>query len=198
MKLGRRVLGYLVRTRNYGLQYDGSLGGIVGGIRMERCPGESANPSGPVGAADSNHDVGPSLTAYAFILAGATVMWMCRLQKVAALSSTESEFYSLSSCVAMSIHVRNMMEELGASLSGPMQVLCDSRGARMLSLHIQSTARTRHIHRRWFFVSYYTRGKKVFLREVASKDNWSNILTKATGTFEFETDRFRMGIYEEK
>ena len=196
VRMARRALGYFVSTKGHGLEYDGS-GNVSGGITMEarsKNDPECVDVSRPIGASDSNHDVKPSLTAYVFMLAGAAVVWMCRLQKVSSISSSESEFYSLSSCVAMSVHLRNMVEELGFAMDGPMQILCDSRGARMLAVHARSTPRTRHIHRRWFFVSHYDKAGKIQVTQVSSDDNWSNILTKPLGVSVFQNDRSRLGV----
>ena len=125
------------------------------------------------GASDSNHDIAPSVTAYVFTLAGAAVCWMCRLQKVSSISSSESEFYSLSSCVAMSLHMRNLLIELGETDVGQIDILCDSRGARMLAVHNRSTARTRHIHRRWFFVTHYKHSGKERISDLQS--DWRQV-----------------------
>ena len=114
--------------------------------------------------------------------------------KVPSISSTESEFYSLSSCVAMSVHLRNMVEEAGFPMDGPMSIMCDSRGARMLAKHNRSTPRTRHLHRRWFFVTHYERTEKVKVEEVSSEGNWSNVLTKPLGVTAFWIDCGRLGL----
>ena len=196
-KLARRALGYLVRAATFGLVYNGNSDGISGGIQMERDDGDmSETIPQPIGASDSNHAVGPSVTAYVFIMGGAAVVWLCRLQKVSSISSSESEFYALSSCVAMSLHLRNLLEELGEVFNEPMTILCDSRGARMLAMHVQSTSRTRHIHRRWFFVTHYCKRKSVLIKQVESKKNWSNVLTKPVGMADFKFDRLRLGVVE--
>ena len=188
----------MVRSARCALTYTGEMK-VSGGIELE-APTKGTpeyiewTKSQIVGASDSNHDVAPSVTAYVFMLAGAAVCWMCRLQKVSSISSSESEFYSLSSCVAMSIHMRNMLTELGEKDVGQVDILCDSRGARMLAVHNRSTSRTRHIHRRWFFVTHYSHSGKVKITAVASDDNWSNMLTKPLAKLEFLRDRARLGM----
>ena len=196
LRMARRALGYLIATKELGLEYNGSRsssGSITNQASPEGDP-EYQHVRRPIGAADSNHDIGPSLTAYVFKLADAAINWMCRLQKVASISSSESEFYSLSSCVSMSIHIENILQEMGYNMDGPMEILCDSRGARMLAVHARSTPRTRHIHRRWFFVTYYAAAKRIAINEVSSEDNWSNILTKPLGLKTFCEDRDRLGV----
>ena len=119
------------------------------------------------------------------------------MQKVSSISSAEAEFYALSSCVAMSLHLGNVLEELSEGLTTPLRILCDSRGARMLAQHVRSTTRTRHIHRRWFFVTHYIKSKRVVIDQVPSKDNWSNVLTKPVGMADFKFDRTRLGVFAE-
>ena len=96
----------------------------------------------------------------------------------------------------MSIHMRNMMEELGEPDTGPLDILCDSRGARMLAVHNRSTPRTRHIHRRWFFVRHYKDVGKIVVTAVSSEANWSNVLTKPVAVKQFVIDRARLGVFE--
>ena len=58
------------------------------------------------------------ILAYVFMLCGAAVDWLCRLQSSTSLSSAESEFYSLSCAVAEAAYVRNMLSELGVLPDG--------------------------------------------------------------------------------
>ena len=50
-------------------------------------------------------------------------------------------------------------------------------------------ARTRHIHRRWFFTRYYISAGKVYIQAVKGAFNPANMLTKPSGGAQFKRDR---------
>ena len=74
-------------------------------------------------------------------------------------------------------------------VDGPITVYCDSRGARLLVVDCAAPARTRHIHRRWFFVRYYKDTGKITVKEIKGANNHANFLTKAVGGADFARDR---------
>ena len=49
--------------------------------------------------------------------------------------------------------------------------------------------RTRHVHRRWFFVRHYEDSQKIKIKEIAGANNHANFLTKAVGGAAFARDR---------
>ena len=122
-------------------------------------------------------------------LAGAAICWGSRAQPQPSLSSTEAELYGLSTAICDLLTTTNLLEEIGYVIAGPVSVYCDSRGARLLAVDCAAPARTRHIHRRWFFVRYYTDSGKVAIREIKGANNPANFLTKAVGGAAFARDR---------
>ena len=50
-------------------------------------------------------------------------------------------------------------------------------------------ARTRHIHRRWFFVRYHSDTGKLTIKEIKGVNNPANFMTKAVGGAAFCRDR---------
>ena len=83
----------------------------------------------------------------------------------------------------------NVCEEMGFVFPGPIVLLSDSRGARLIATDCQAPARTRHIHRRWFFVRHYVDTKKIVVKEVKGERNPSNFMTKAVGGAAYARDR---------
>ena len=128
------------------------------------------------------------------MLAGAGVSWSTRAQPLPSLSSTEAELYGLSTAVCDLLIVCNLLEEIGFDVSDAISVFCDSRGARLLVEDCAAPARTRHIHRRWYFVRYYRAAGRVAIKEVKGDSNPANFLTKAVGGAALARDRaFAMG-----
>ena len=195
MRLARRVLGYLARTAHLGLTYrrdtrsDTLLGGAL--------PADLGvgSPHLPV---DADHAADRSYTGWVFILAGAAVAWGTRAQVLPSLSSAEAELYGLSTAVAELLACLNVLEDMGLVFPGPIVLLTDSRGARLIATDCQAPARTRHIHRRWFFVRYHVDTRKILIKEVKGANNPSNFLTKAVGGASYARDReYVMGLRAE-
>ena len=138
---------------------------------------------------DADHAADRSYTGWVFMFAGAAVAWATRAQVLPSLSSAEAELYGISTAVAELLVCVNVCEEMGFVFPGPIVLLSDSRGARLIATDCQAPARTRHIHRRWFFVRHYVDNKKIVVKEVKGERNPSNFMTKAVGGAAYARDR---------
>lgn len=113
-----------------------------------------------------------------------------------ALSSSEAELYGLSSAVCDLLGFINVLEEFQIKFDGAVAVLIDSRGARLLAEDAAAAARTRHVHRRWYFVTHYLTDGIIRLVPVKGTNNAANFLTKAVCGEAFARDRaYAMGIH---
>ena len=138
---------------------------------------------------DADHAVDRSTTGWVVLLATAGVAWALRGQVQPSLSSTEAELYGISTAVCDLLACINVLEELGFKVRGAVPVFCDCRGARLLVEDSAAPARTRHIHRRWFFVRHYMSSGSIVVREIRGARNPANMMTKAVGGAEFARDR---------
>jgi hypothetical protein len=128
-----------------------------------------------------------------FMFGGAAVSWAVRGQVMPSLSSAESELYGLSTGVCDLLTCVQVLEEMGFAF-GVVTVATDSRGARLLAMDCAAAARTRHIHRRWYFVRYHIDEKHLSVVLVKGSRNRSNFLTKPVGGAPFAADRdYAMG-----
>lgn len=187
LRLARRVLLYLWHSRHLGITYSPGDGSFE--VSTSFMPGDSLRPPGLHAGSDSDWATGPSTTAFVIMLAGAAVGWAARVQRCASLSSVEAEFYALSEAVAETVHFRNLLSDVGVSLELPTAVFCDSRGARLMAMDVASSRRTRHIHRRWFFVQFYVDDKQVVIRELRGAVNFADCLSKCAGGKSFLAGR---------
>jgi len=194
-RLSLRALGYLARTASLRITYSGAVGQALRmAFRSVSPDGTDAAAVGPWMAVDADHAPDRSYTGWLFMLAGAGVSWSIRAQPLPSLSSTEAELYGLSTAVCDLLIVCNLLEEMGFDVSDAGSVFCDSRGARLLVEDCAAPARTRHIHRRWYFVRYYRASGRVAIKEVKGDNNPANFLTKAVGGAALARDRaFAMG-----
>jgi hypothetical protein len=195
LKLARRVLGYLSRTRALALTYrKGTEDPASFNFRpMDgKKPDKTGAPHFPV---DTDHGVNRSVTGWLFMLAGAAVSWAVRGQLAPALSSTEAELYGLSTGVCDMLTCIYVLEEMGIVFEHPIKMMTDSQGASLIAADNASLARTRHIHRRWFFVRYYEKEGRLVVVLVKGANNPANFLTKAVGGKPFAEDRaYAMGL----
>ena len=187
-RLCRRVLGYLARTKALRLTYRRDARSDVTAARAHGDEFASQG-SGLHMPTDADHGEACSITGWLIMLAGAAICWGSRRQPLPSLSSTEAELYGLSTAVCDLLTCMNLLEELGYVLAGPVSVFCDSRGARLLAVDCAAPQRTRHIHRRWFFVRYYADTGKVAIKEIKGALNPANFMTKAVGGACFARDR---------
>ena len=183
LRLLRRVLGYLARTAELRITYARSP--AAGGLDLA-FGGPPEQLKMPV---DADHAVDRSTTGWVILLGLAAVLWAVRAQVQPSISSTESELYGLSTAVCDLLACINVAEELGYKLEGPVPVFCDSRGARLLVEDAAAPARTRHIHRRWYFVRHHKTAGTIAIREIKGAKNPANFLTKAVGGASFAHDR---------
>ena len=187
------MLGYLARTAALRVTYRRDADAAV---RMAYIGGEhdGAEATAPYMATDADHGTGRSYTGWLVMLAAAAAGWGVRAQPQPSLSSTEAELYGLSTSVCELLIFANLLEEVGYSISHGIPVFCDSRGARLLVEDCAAPARTRHIHRRWYFVRYYKDAGAIVVREVKGVNNPANFMTKAVGGASFARDRAYVGL----
>ena len=161
----------------------------------EEGPLEADRTGAPHQTVDSDHAVFRSTTGWLILMAGAAVMWAVRSQLQPSLSSAEAELYGLSTAVCDVLAFVNVLEEMQVGYNGVISILVDSRAARLIAEDCASTARTRHIHRRWFFVQHYINESIIRIVEVRGTHNSANFMTKAVGGVSFRQDRaYALGI----
>ncbi len=123
----KRILRYIVGTANLGLTY------------RKSADGQQTNKLNA--SADVDHagaDDRRSVSGWCVMLNGAMISWASKRQPVTVISSTESEFYSVSQCAVECVYLRRIMEQIGYTQSSPTPIAQDNitciyltQGARM-------------------------------------------------------------------
>ena len=180
LRFARRVLGYLLKTMHMGLTYRRSVTFEAVGVFKPEEAGQSGVDGRPHAVSDANFGVSRSKSGVLFMLASAAVLWRVIVQRSPAISPAEAEFYGLTTTIAESIHVRQLLEELGVVFEAATQVFCDSKAARLLAVQGASSSRTRHIHRRWHFAVYHANDGSIHVTALRGSRNPANVLTKLT------------------
>jgi hypothetical protein len=104
----RRVLRYLVGTRSLGITYrhdglDEAIKSLHGSLECNTL--SVSADADHVGVKDRH-----SVSGWTLILNGAAITWASKRQPVTAISSTESEFYSVSQCARDYVYLRRIMK----------------------------------------------------------------------------------------
>ena len=138
--------------------------------------GVATAPNQLSASADADHagaDDRRSVSGWAIMLAGAMIAWSSKRQPVAAISSTESEFYSVSQCALDCVYLRRILELLGYEETAPTFIAQDNNACIFLVKGTGMYARAKHIDTRVHWV-----------RELASSDNSEVKLYKIAGEYQ--------------
>lgn len=120
-----------------------------------------------------------STTGYAFFLAGGTIAWASRKQRSTALSSTEAEYMALTEASQHALWTTHLLHQLGFEIDLPVQIYCDSKGARDIAANNVFHKRTKHIDIKHHFVRELIANETVSVLPVESENNLADVLTKA-------------------
>jgi hypothetical protein len=139
----------------------------------------ASNPGQIVGYSDFDHDVDRderhSLTGFVFHLCGSCVSWRATLQHVVVLSSTEAEFMLVLEAAKEAIWIHGFLGDLGIEQVDRV-VLSDSQSA----IHL---AKDEKFHERIklsnFFIRHHVGEKTLYIEKIDTKDNPTDMLTKA-------------------
>jgi hypothetical protein len=139
-----------------------------------------------ISEAEHETDTARSRTGYVIKYAGCPLMWASRLQTEIALSTTESEYISLSTSLRDVIPLMNLIEELrkaGFDYS-PMKprIYCkafeDNSGALELAKAPKLRPRTKHINIKYHHFREFVKDGKVELYKIGTEEQEADLLTK--------------------
>jgi len=153
------VLRYLHRTRHLGLRYEADT------LPLE-------------GYSDSDWAVRHSTSGFVFSFMKAAISWGSKKQKSVALSSCEAEIVAASEASKEGVYLRRFIDELGLGHESPTDIKVDNQAARNLAYNPEHHERTKHIHRRHFFVREKVEEGLLSVPFVRTVDNWADFFTK--------------------
>jgi hypothetical protein len=99
---------------------------------------------------------------------------------VLALSSSESEYYSLTTGLQEAMHAKNILVELGLieAEGSPIELLTDSLGAKQAGEKI-GALHQRHMELRFHFLKQMVHGGLATISKVKGDENPADMLTKS-------------------
>lgn len=113
-------------------------------------------------------------------LGGTITAFSSKKQNTVTLSSTESEYISLTECCQEAMFTNMLLEELLGRKPLPAIIYEDNTGAIFLVKNQQVGTRTKHIDIRHHFIRNLQENKQIEVRFIKSEDNYADIMTKNT------------------
>ena len=156
----KRVLTYLVLTKDLGLRYMRNAP-----IRM-------------YGMTDSDWTTRRSTSGFAFFLAGAAIAYLSKKQPTIALSSTEAEIMAASLGALEAVYLRTLLSDIGVPIDLPTELYVDNSGAIDWAHDYVTSERTKHIERRHLKIRELVLDAILRIQYIASVDNIADIFTK--------------------
>ena len=122
-----------------------------------------------------------SVSGIVLRIAGGTVFYKTKYQDTVALSSTEAEFTAAAEAGKYILYVRSILDEIGVPQNEATVLYEDNNGALLMANAQQPTKRTRHMDIKTFALQQWVEKDLIRLRRINTADNYSDVLTKATG-----------------
>lgn len=168
-RLATRLLAYLKSTSKLGLNYI-----------------KSQNPTFCLmGFADAdwagNSGDDKSYSGYCFTFDNNLIFWESKKQKLAAQSSTESEYIAVTEAVKESIYLNELVKNLFKCGDQRVTVFNDNTSTIKLAYSSGFSARTKHFGCRMQFVRDCIENGQIWLEHMSTKVMPADILTKSLG-----------------
>jgi len=154
---------YLAGTQDYTMVFDGNTND---GLIVH---------SDSNWAADINNCC--SITGYFFKLAGSSVSWLSRAQKMVALSSTEAEYMAISDCCQQAMWITNLFGEIAFPVS--LITICgNNQGSLFIGSNPVQEKQTKHIDICYHYIRECIEDNKVSVVFIPGNDNPADMFTK--------------------
>ena len=119
-----------------------------------------------------------SISGFIFFFCGVPIMWRSKQQLAVSMSSSEAKWYAVSEAVKEIMFVLQVLISVGIAVETPVVVKVDNMGAIFMGKHSTTSARTRHISCRLFYVRQMQADQLISLEFVPTASNWSDGMTK--------------------
>jgi hypothetical protein len=114
------------------------------------------------------------------------ISWSSRLQTIVALSSTEAEYIAAVSAGQEIIWLRNLLSELGYTLSCPSTLHIDNNSALSVAKNPEHHGRMKHLDLRFYWLRNEVEKETIVMKYLPTEEMPADILTKALGRVKVE------------
>ena len=118
-------------------------------------------------------------SGYAFIINGGAVSWSTKRQEVVTLSTTESEYVSVTHTAKEAVWLRSLISQVFKSILPLTTLFSDNKSAIALAKDHQYHACTKHIDICYHFIRWIIEEGKIRLIYCPTEDMIADVFTKA-------------------
>ena len=119
-----------------------------------------------------------STTGFAIKYLGATIHFGSRTQAIVALSSAESELYSIGTGAQEALHIRNFLMETILTSKLQIRIHTDSTSGKSIATRIGSSKKAKHIDLKYLFIQQLVHNGILSVHKIGTLDNIADIFTK--------------------
>ena len=120
-----------------------------------------------------------TISGYAFLLHRGAVSWAAKRQEIVSLSTTESEYVTVTHASKEVIWLRSLISQLFDVTLEPTTLFSDNQSAITLMKDHQYHPRTKHIDIRFYFIHWIIEKGSIHLIYCPTEDMLADTLTKA-------------------
>jgi hypothetical protein len=134
----------------------------------------------------SNTETRRSVSGYTTFLEGAIVTTKSKMQTCVTLSTTESEFVSMTECAQDMLFTMRVLQSMELAVKLPMVLQCDNKGACDLANNWSAGGRTRHTAVKIMFLRELKEEGLLVVEWISSVHMCSDLFTKNLGDKDFK------------
>jgi transposase InsO family protein len=123
-------------------------------------------------------DNGRSTGGYVVKIGGAAVSWSSKVQPFVALSTAEAEFIAAVEAGKEIMWMRNLLREIGYSVTDPSLMRCDNQSAIQVSKNPEHHGRMKHLDLRFFWLREKVEDDDIAITYIPTAEMPADILTK--------------------
>jgi hypothetical protein len=127
-------------------------------------------------------------------IGGNLMTWRSKKQNVVALSSAEAEFRGMAKGLCELLWLKGLLTEIVFAPRCEMDLFCDNKAAIDISHNLIQHDRTKHVEIDRHFINQNLETKTIRFSFVKSKDQLTDLLTKAVDSKEFHNSLDKLGI----
>jgi len=122
-------------------------------------------------------DTRKSTTGYLYTFAGAAISWVSRLQRIVALSTTETEYIATIEACKEMLWMQRFLGEIGIK-QDKYVLYCDSQSVIHLGKNPAFHSKTKHIDLRYHWIRHVLEEEQLSLEKIHTDRNPADMLTK--------------------
>jgi len=131
-----------------------------------------------------------------FSFGSGAVSWSSKKQPTVALLSTKAEYKGVVIVACEIVWLQKLLSDLGQSMDAPVVIYCDNISSILFVNNPVYHVRTKHIEVHYHFIRKKIIAKEIDLIDVSTKDQVTDIFTKALRINKLKRFKKMLGVLE--